>query len=131
MTNPVITVNNNSSHDVYVDGDPNWDDQVLHINGKRVHSVYTLAQGLSIEVSVNWEGPGDELMLGVIFADAAQYDYGSNVGFYQLSFGQAPATGNLDVTDSYINGEPQVQYSVADQTPWSMTMTFVDAAVAP
>lgn len=126
MSNPVITVKNNATRDIFVDGDPNWDDQVLKIDGKPIESVYTLKQGTAIKVSVDWEGAGSDLMMGVIFADAANYDYG-NVGFYQLSIGQDPQSGNLDVTDGNSHGQALVRYTVEDQAPWSMTMAFVDA----
>lgn len=126
MTKPVVTVKNNSSRDIFVDSDPNWDDQILQIDGKHLRSVYTLIQTAIIEISEHWDGPGNELMMGVIFADAANYDSGG-VGFYQLSIGQESETGNLGVTDTYENAQPLVRYTLEDQTPWSMTMNFVDA----
>jgi len=126
MSNPVVTVKNHSTRDIFVDGDPNWDDQVLTINGKPTKKIYTLTPGSEITVSVHWDEAGAELMMGVIFADAANYDFG-NVGFYQLSIGQETTSGNLGVTDENTNGQPLVRYTVSDQEPWSMTMAFVDA----
>lgn len=126
MSDPVVTVNNQSTHDIYVDGDPNWDDQVLKIDGKRSRGVYTLAPGATITVSVEWSGPGDDMMMGVIFSDAANYDTGG-VGFYQLSFGQDPESGDLGVTDCNVNATPQVAYTLQDPTPWTLTMIFVDS----
>jgi len=126
MSDPVVTVNNQSTHAIYVDGDPNWDDQILKIDGKRSHGVYTLASGATITVSVAWEGPGDDMMMGVIMADAANYDAGG-VGFYQITFGQDPESGNLGVTDCYVNAQPQVSYVLQNQAPWSVTMTFTDS----
>ncbi len=126
MSNPVVTVSNQSTHNIYIDGDPNWDDQILKIDGKRSHGVYTLVPGAAVTVSVNWNGPGDDMMMGVIFADAANYDAGG-IGFYQLAFGQDPESGNLGVTDCYVNATPQVAYSLQDQTPWTLTMPFVDS----
>ena len=31
MNTPVVTVKNHSSRDLFVDGDPNWDDQRLKL----------------------------------------------------------------------------------------------------
>jgi hypothetical protein len=126
MSNPVVTVKNHSTHDIFIDGDPNWDDQVLLIDGKPTKKIYTLTQGSDVEVSVHWNQAGAELMMGVIFADAAQYDSG-DVGFYQLSIGQETTSGNLGVTDGDAEGQPLVRFTVTDQEPWSMTMDFVDA----
>jgi hypothetical protein len=126
MSNPIVTVQNHSHHDIFVDGDPNWDDQVLKINGESVDSTYTLTPGATIKVSVDWDSAGSEEMMGVIFADAKDYDAGG-VGFYQLSIGQDVDTGKLAVTDPFINGEPHEKYKLKDQAAWSMTMDFVDA----
>ena len=125
MGNPVVTVLNNSHRDIFIDGDPNWDDQILKVNGKPIERPYKLNESASVKVSVDWDEPGAELMMGVIFADAANYDYG-NVGFYQLSIGQELGSGNLGVTDGDASGKPLVRYTVDDQNPWFMTMIFVD-----
>ena len=94
MSHPVVTVINNASHDIFVDGDPNWDDQVLKIDGVPVDSIYTLSPGSAIEISIDWDdASGSEMMMGVIFADAPNYDYGGD-GFFQLSLGQLEHSGN-------------------------------------
>ncbi len=50
-------------------------------------------------------------------------------GSYQLSVGQEPATGNLGVTDGDpSDGTLDIQYTLSDQTPWSMKMDFKDAS---
>ncbi|HEV7506222.1 MAG TPA: hypothetical protein VGS07_15050 [Thermoanaerobaculia bacterium] len=127
MSNPVVTAKNNTSRDLYVAGDPNWDDQQLMVNGNVITEPYTLTKGSTAMVSVGWEGPGEELMMGVIFSEAANYD-GPGVGFYQLSVGQDPKTGNLAVTEGGPNGGTlHIQYTLSDQTPWTMKMDFTDA----
>jgi hypothetical protein len=129
MSNPVVTVKNNTSRDIFVDGDPNWDDQELMINDKVITEIYTLTKGVTITVSVNWEGlPGEEGMFGVIFAEAKNYDF-AGVGFYQLTVGQDPKTGNLGITDGGpTGGKLDINYTLSDQTPWSMTMDFTDVS---
>jgi hypothetical protein len=128
MSKPVVTVKNNASRDIFVAGDPNWDDQELIIDGQVITETYTLTKGATITVSVNWEGPGEELMIGVIFAETKNYDHGG-AGFYQLSVGQDPKTGNLGVTDGGPNGgKLDIRYTLSDQTPWSMKMDFTDAS---
>jgi len=127
MSYPAVTVINNASHDIFVDGDPNWDDQVLKIDGAPIDGIYTLPPGSVIEISIDWDDDtGSEMMMGVIFADAPNYDYGG-AAFYQLAIGQLEQSGNLGVTDGYVEGQVQVCYTIADQLPWSMTMNFVDA----
>ena len=128
MSNPVVTVTNNASRDIFVDSDPNWDDQELMINGQAFTEIYTLAEGATITVSVNWESAGDSRMIGVIFANEKNYDYDKGAGFYQLTVGQDPNTGNLGITDNYTFGQPDVYYTLSDQAPWSMTMGFKDAS---
>ena len=126
MNYPVVTVKNNASHDIFVDSDPNWDDQVLKIDGKPIDSIYTLPHGSVIEISIDWDDDaGSEMMMGVIFADAPDYDYGG-AGFYQLTIGQLEQSGNLGFSDGDVEGQVQVYYTLEDQQPWSMTMNFVD-----
>jgi hypothetical protein len=127
MSKPVVTAKNNTSRDIYVAGDPNWDDQQLIVNGNVITETYTLTKGGTITVSVDWEGPGEELMMGVIFSEAPNYD-DAGVGFYQLSVGQDPKTGNLAVTEGGPNGGAlHIKYTLSDQTPWTMKMDFTDA----
>lgn len=120
MNHPTVTVLNNASRAIFIDHDPNWDDQVLKVDGRPIQQPYTLNPGVAAKVSVDWSGAGEELMIGVIFSDKADESDG-----YQLSIGQAPSTGELDVTDG--DGHGRVKYTVKDQAPWSMTMDFVDA----
>ncbi|MEN3032495.1 hypothetical protein [Chromobacterium amazonense] len=37
MSHPVVTVKNHSSHHVYIEVDPNWDDQVLLAGADQSH----------------------------------------------------------------------------------------------
>jgi hypothetical protein len=127
MSNPVVTVKNNASRDIFVAGDPNWDDQQLIINDHVITEVFTLAKGATITVSVGWEGPGEMGMFGVVFAEAQIYD-SPGVGMYQLTVGQDPKTGDLGITDDYSSGALHIKYALSDQTPWSMKMDFTDAS---
>jgi hypothetical protein len=126
MSNPIVTVRNSASANVFVDGDPNWDDQELIIDGKPATGIYTLAPGATITVSVDWGQPAAELMMGVIFADTTNYNSGG--AFYQESVGQDPSTGNLAITDTNTLGNPNFKYTVGDQAPWSMTINFTNAS---
>lgn len=128
MSNPVVTVVNSSSRIVFVDNDPNWDDQQLLINGQPFTQIYTLSPGGSVTVGVDWEGAGDAGMMGVIFAEEADYDYGKKSDFYQQSLGQDSASGFMAVTDSFTVGAPAFRYELGNQQPWSMTMDFKDAS---
>ena len=123
MSQPVVTVKNHSSRDVFIEGDPNWDDQTLLIDGQAESGAYPLGPDQSVQLSVDWSGPGNAYMLGVIFADGPDYDYGGD-GFYQLALGQDEGSGLLGVTEG--DGQAKISYSVSQQTAWTVTMDFAD-----
>lgn len=118
MDSLAVTVRNDTHHELFIDGDPNWDDQELTVNGTPQEQIYGLAAGSSAVVGIT----ADYNEMGVIFATTRNYDYDGG-GFYQLTIGPS-ADGNLGVTDGGPNGSPTVQYTLADQAPLSMTMTF-------
>ncbi|MEA2164783.1 MAG: hypothetical protein QOK37_2910 [Thermoanaerobaculia bacterium] len=120
MNSVVVTVTNRAGVDVFVSGDPNWDDQQLMVDGQVISSPYALSTGGTITVSVNWDAPAAEEMMGVIFAQTKV----GNDDFYQLAVGQDPNTGNLAITSEYSFGTLAFRYSLSNQAPWSMTMTF-------
>ena len=124
MSNPIVTIKNHSSHNVYIEGDPNWDDQKLLLNNKPSHRLHTLAPKHSVELSVKGASAATAEMMGVIFADGKDYDSGG-AGFYQMTIGQLKDSGLLDVTDS--TGEAKVSYTVSQQTAWSMTLDFTNS----
>lgn len=128
MTNPVVHVVNHSSQELCIAHDPNWDDQVLLVDGQRSRSTLCLAPGVDTDVSVDLKGDDspEEHLMGVIFTDGKDFTYG-NAGGYQTTIGQHADTGLLDVTDPYTLRSPSVRYSLGNQTQWSMDMTFVDA----
>jgi hypothetical protein len=116
----VVTVKNNATIDIFVAGDPNWDDQELMVDGEVIAEPYTLSKGKTVAVSVNWDSAPAEEMMGVIFARAKNYERGA---FYQLAVGQDD-TSNLAVTVEYTHGELDFKYTLNNQAPWSMTMSF-------
>ena len=124
MSNVVVTVTNRAGIDIFVSGDPNWDDQELMVDGQVISSPYALPTGGTIGVSVNWEGPAAEEMMGVIFAQTKS----GNDQFYQLAVGQDPNTGDLAITREDSFGTLAFRYSLSNQAPWSMTMTFEDVS---
>lgn len=119
MASLAVTVKNDTSQELYIDGDPNWDDQVLTIDGTPQEQGYGLAAGSSAVAGIT----ADFNVMGVIFSTTENYDSDGN--FYQLSIGPTDE-GNLSVTDGGANGTPTVNYTLADQAPMSMTMTFID-----
>jgi len=119
MSNPVVTVANHASFDIFISGNPNWDDQRVLFNGRH-KGRYKLTPGKSIKVSVKWNHPAADEMMGVDFAQTER-----NPSFY-VAVGQ-DQTGNLAITDADQFGKLLIQYTVSDQAPWSMTMTLTDA----
>lgn len=128
MTDPVIHVANRATIPVCIARDPNWDDQVLLIGGRESRQTRCLAPGAdtSFGVRIGGDTEPDENLMGVIFADSRDFDSGKT-GAYQSTIGHDLATGLLAVTDEHIIGAPSTRYIVANETRWSMTMTFVDA----
>ena len=121
MSNPVVTVENHASIDIFIGGNPNWDDQRVLFNGRHKWR-YKLTPGKSIKVSVKWNYRAADEMMGVDFAQTEIY---GDPLFY-VAVGQ-DQTGNLAITDADQYGELLIQYTVSDQAPWSMTMTLTDA----
>ncbi|CAN7410395.1 hypothetical protein LJR230_002509 [Trinickia sp. LjRoot230] len=127
MDSPVIRVTNGASRDIFIDRDPNWDDQVLTVNGKRLNGMHRLAPNKSAEVSVpsGSYDAADENMMGVIFAEGRRYEYGP-AGGYQTTIGQSAETGLLNVTSESTLRQPVICYAISHETPTSMTMYFAD-----
>ncbi|WP_206951556.1 hypothetical protein [Trinickia acidisoli] len=128
MTDPVVHVTNHASHKVCIAHDPNWDDQVLLVDGRAAKRTRCLAPGAQADVGIRLgaDTEPEEYLIGVIFADGKDFDYGK-AGAYQTTIGHHPDTGLLAVTDEHTIRAPSVQYSTGNQTQWSMDMTFVDS----
>ena len=128
MTDPVVHVANRASHPVCIARDPNWDDQQLLIGGRVATRARCLGPGAKTDIGVRLgtDTERDENLMGVIFADAKDFNAGG-VGMRQITIGHHTDTGMLAVTDEFTVGTPSVQYSTTNQTQWSMDMTFVDS----
>ena len=122
MSTVLVNATNRSDTDVFVSGQPDWDDQQLMVNGETIQGAYKLPDGETVAVSVNWDAPPAEEMMGVVFSP----DRSANTGFF-LAVGEDPATGNLAVTSNNSFGELTFRFTVADQEPWSLAMTFENA----
>ena len=128
MTDLVVHVTNRTSHPVCIARDPNWDDQVLLIGGRVAKRTRCLGPGAKTDIGVQLgtDRQRDENLMGVIFADAKDFNYGK-VGMRQMTIGHHTDSGLLAVTDEFTVGTPSAQYSTTNQTQWSMDMTFVDS----
>jgi hypothetical protein len=128
MTNPVVHVANRSNQEVCIAHDPNWDEQVLRIDGSASAYTLCLEPGVDADVSIDVRGDTtpEAYLMGVIFSDGKDFTYGRS-GAYQTTIGHHPNTGLLGVTDESTIRTPSVQYVVSNQTPWSMNMTFDNA----
>jgi hypothetical protein len=128
VSDAIVHVTNHSTRDLFIARDPNWDDQVLFLDGRRLNRAHRLGPEESADVSVPM-GPNDgakEYLMGVIFADGRDYDYGS-AGAYQMAIGHHSETGLLGVTDESTIKRPAMRYTMTDHAPWSVRMDFVDA----
>jgi hypothetical protein len=126
MTQPVVHVVNASAHALFIDHDPNWDDQILVVDGQPVDSIFHLPAGACavLTVAADTSAAKDANLIGVIFSDGKHYDYGS-AGSYQATIGHG-ADGLLGVTDQAIHRQPRIGYVLEAQTDWSMTLRFAD-----
>ena len=128
MNDATVHISNQSSRDIFVRGDPNWDDQILVFNGRPENTLHRLAPGHAAQLAVPVEDNGaiDEYALGLIVADGRDFDYGP-AGAYQTTIGRHPETGRLGVTDESVLKTPAVRYTAMCEGPRSMTLEFVDA----
>jgi hypothetical protein len=114
-----VLVKNRSSRPLFIERDPNWDDQVLLVSGRKLGARHEVAPGSRATISQNgWGDQGDEYMMGVIFSENTE-------AAYQLSVGQAPELG---ITEDSSWGELHTRYELSNQQPWSMTMMFTDVS---
>ena len=124
MSNPSVTVSNQSSGDIYLNGDPNWDDQKLLVNGQPiVPSGEKIGKGMDVTISVEWDGNRSAHMVGMIISDSFNYDDGAA---YQMTFGEDPEMGYMTRTETYDWGEPGITYRMKDRHTWEMTLEFKD-----
>jgi hypothetical protein len=127
MSDAIVRIGNESSRDIFISGDPNWDDQILILNGRPKAQPFRLPPGHSAELFVPAEDNGEigAHALGVIVADGRDVDYGS-AGGYQTTIGRQQETGWLGITDESVLNAPAVRYSTTREGPLSMKMDFVD-----
>jgi hypothetical protein len=119
MADLVLTVKNDSSHELFINRDPNWDDEVLTIDGTPQDQPFTLAVGSSAAVTAG----GDEM--GVIVSTLPNYEF-HGVTAYQLGIGPDSDSGNASITIENSWGAPVVKYAFVDQKPLSATLDFTD-----
>lgn len=120
--NPVLIVQSETSKDIYVSGDPNWDDQVLILNGSTDKGYALVTEDSPVTASVNWEFPPDRLMMGVLISEQKYGDESA----YQLTIGVNPDTGKMDVTEPGSYGDPSIQYSITKRTEDTVTLLFTN-----
>lgn len=120
MSRLAVTVRNQTAEPLFIDHDPNWDDQQLTVGGVPQTSAYELAPDATAVVGTT--NP-EETEMGVIFAVSTRYDF-DGTGFYQLSLGPVD-DGLLGVEDGDDPvGQPPFTYALTDRAEMSMTMTF-------
>ena len=123
MANPVLVVKSDTEIPLYVSGDPNWDDQVLILNGSTDQGYAEASEGSPVTASVEWNFPPDSLMMGVYVSQGEL----NSQDFYSLSIGVDPDSGLMGVTDSVLFGSPTVTYAITGQTEDTVTLTFTDS----
>lgn len=120
--NPILVVQSKTAKNVYVSGDPNWDDQVLILNGSTDEGYALATEGSPVTASVDWSYPPDRLMMGVLISEQKYGDQSA----YQLTIGVNPDTGKMDVTEPDSYGDPGIQYSITERTEDTVTLLFTE-----
>ena len=126
---PLVT-RNESNHVVFISDDPNWDDQILIVDGKELGGgTYPLAPGDSADITTNLiqEAPDENgIELGVIFADNDNFDIEGRG--YQEWVGQDPETGLMSLrrADEAEIGHPRFKLGVLSQSRSTLRLAFLD-----
>ena len=131
MSTSIPLVTRNQSKDVvFISDDPNWDDQILIVNGEELGGgTYPLAPGDSADITTNLiqEAPDEDgIELGVIFADNDNYDIEGRG--YQEWVGQDPDTGLMSLRhagDAEM-GHPRFELKVLSQSRSTLQLSFLD-----
>lgn len=126
MSNESIVVSiNATSGDLKIDGDPNWDDQELRIDGKISNEAYSSPKGQAVGAGVDgWtDKSAGELMMGIEYSGSKNNNQESNT--IQMSVG-LNKDGLMSVTDQNDYGTPTIKYSVIAQTKWILVLKFED-----
>ena len=127
MSNACIVISmNETSEDLIIDGDPNWDDQELRIDGKIIHSAYTSPKGESVAASVRgWANDeGNNMMMGIWYSGSNNNNQNQNT--FQFTIGQNH-DGLMDVTENFPLPPMSIKYTVVAQTKWIVVLKFEDA----
>jgi len=121
----VVSINATSG-DLLIDGDPNWDDQVLRVDGKIIESAYTSPAGEAVAADVRgWpEDSQDPLMMGIWYVGPDNNH--ENRNNFMMSIGRSKE-GLMDITEVYALDPMTIKYSVVVQTKWVLVLKFVDA----
>ncbi len=121
----VISMNNTSGN-LIIDGDPNWDDQELRIDGKIINSPYTSPKGQDVAASVyGWgENDGNENMMGIWYVGPNNNN--ENQNNFMMTIGQNDQ-GLMSITDITPLPPMSIKYSVVAQTKWTLVLKFEDA----
>ncbi len=127
MSNASIVVSiNATSGDLIIDGDPNWDDQQLRIDGVIINSPYTSPSGQSVGARVDgWgENDGNENMMGIWYVGPNNNN--ENQNNFMMTIGQN-SDGLMDVTEVDPLDPMTIKYSVVTRTKWILVLKFEDA----
>ena len=126
MSNACTAISiNATSGDLIIDGDPNWDDQQLRIDGTIVNAPYTSPKGQSVAASVDgWGATGNENMMGIWYVGPDNNN--ENRNNFQMTIGQN-SKGLMDVTDVYPLPPMTIKYTIIAQTKWDIVLKFEDA----
>ena len=127
MSNACTVVSmNNTNGDLIIDGDPNWDDQQLRIDGTIVNQAYTSPKGESVGASVaGWgQNDGNENMMGIWYVGPNNNN--ENQNNFMMTIGQN-SDGLMDITDVTPLNPMTIKYTIITQTKWILVLNFEEA----
>ena len=128
MNASIVVCINATSKNLKIDGDPNWDDQEVRIDGDIIKSIYSLQPGESVGVSVKNEWTEEEAkknhnMMGFMFS--GENDNDENQNTFQTTIGRN-REGLMSITDIDSFKPMTIKHHVIARTKWLVVVQFED-----
>lgn len=126
MNSSIVVCINATSKNLKIDGDPNWDDQKVRIDGDLVSSIYSLQPGESVGVSLEnqWTdkaAKNNHNMMGFMFS--GEKDNYENQNTFQITIGRNRES-IMSITDFDTFKPMRIKHNVIARTKWLVVVKF-------
>jgi len=128
MNSSIVVCINATSKNLKIDGDPNWDDQEVCIDGKLIKSCFSSQPGESVGVSVNTQWTDESAknnhnMMGFLFS--GENDNDENQNTFQMTIGRNQED-LMSITDIDTFKPMTIEHNVIARTKWLVVVQFED-----